>query len=95
MKRAIKTSRELGRIARRCEARGRGASALERLMVGQYVDCELLRANVVAELLKIHRDTLYNWRREKVGPPAIRIGVRVRYPRAGLVDWLERQEKIV
>jgi hypothetical protein len=97
MKRALKTSLELGRIARRLGARSRTTLAVESLNGdhARYADCELLLQGVVAELLKVHPDTLYNWRREQVGPPAIRIGRRVRYPRAGLVDWLQRQDKIV
>jgi len=89
------TSRELGRIARRIGARERARSAAAELSKADYADCELLREAAVAGLLKVHRDTLYNWRAEKIGPPAIRIGKRIRYPRAGLVEWLQKQERVV
>jgi Helix-turn-helix domain len=39
-----------------------------------------------------HR-TLRNWRRTRAGPPFVKIGNLILYPRGGFRDWLKSQER--
>jgi predicted DNA-binding transcriptional regulator AlpA len=50
---------------------------------------ELLTPEEVADWIRRPITTLYNWRSRRVGPPAIRVGGRLRYRRADLEAWLE------
>lgn len=50
---------------------------------------ELLSEKEVAAILKVSRRTLQQWRYLGKGPPFLKIGLMVRYPRAALEDWLE------
>lgn len=46
----------------------------------------------VAALTGLAAKTLRNWRSSKLaGPPFVRLGRRVRYERAAVNEWLERQ----
>ncbi len=53
----------------------------------------ILTPKEVAELLKIHPNTLANWRMKKKGPPAIKIHGRYRYPAAKVQQWLQNNPK--
>lgn len=51
---------------------------------------ELLTPEEAANLLKVSPATLKQWRHEKKGPRAVRLGYRtVRYPRYRLDLWLK------
>lgn len=53
---------------------------------------ELLTEAELAEFLKIGRSTAERWRSTGEGPPWCRLGThRVRYPRAAVLAWIERQ----
>ena len=51
----------------------------------------LLNVSEVAELLGVPVKTLYRWRYLGEGPRGYRIGRHVRYSRAALSSWLEKQ----
>jgi hypothetical protein len=54
---------------------------------------ELLRGpQVVSELFdnKVDIATLARWRREKVGPPFIRLQGRILYRRGDVASWIEQ-----
>ena len=55
-----------------------------------HASIELLTEHRVAELLGWHLFTLQRARRDGSGPPALRLGSRVRYRRSDLEDWLGR-----
>jgi excisionase family DNA binding protein len=57
---------------------------------------KLLTISEVAEMLGVPVATLYGWRYRGEGPSGYRIGRHVRYRRAKVEAWLERQvdEKI-
>lgn len=52
---------------------------------------ELMDTKELAELLGLNEMTLYNWRREGKGPPYIRVGRRIRYKRADVDEWLQKE----
>ena len=43
---------------------------------------------VVAEELHTNERTLANWRCKKKGPPYVKVGEKVLYPRMRRVEWL-------
>ncbi|MFN8028264.1 MAG: helix-turn-helix domain-containing protein [Acidimicrobiia bacterium] len=45
----------------------------------------------IAELLRVPVQLLYRWRYERKGPPSFRIGRYVRYRRADVEQWIDRQ----
>ena len=49
----------------------------------------LLTSREVAELLRVHDNTLRTWRQEGQGPPAVLIGRHWRYPNGALSTWLD------
>lgn len=51
----------------------------------------LLTPAEVAEYLRVPVSTLHGWRQNKwnVGPPAIKVGKRLRYPLSGFEKWLD------
>lgn len=52
-----------------------------------YTD-ELLTPDDLASVLGIPKRTLYHWRYEDEGPPAIRVGRHLRYRRSEFEAWL-------
>lgn len=53
----------------------------------------LLTPTDLAEYLGVPLKTLYQWRYRGVGPPAVRVGRYLRYRRADVEVWLEKQER--
>ena len=51
----------------------------------------LMSAAEVAEFLGINVNTLYQHRYRGEGPPGYRVGGRIRYRRADVEAWLEKQ----
>lgn len=49
---------------------------------------QYLKEQEVADLLQIRLSTLRHWRVARIGPPAIKISNRVRYPESGLKAYL-------
>ena len=45
----------------------------------------------VANLLRTPAKTLYSWRYERKGPPAFKVGKKLLYPRARLLEWIDSQ----
>ncbi|MFH8662626.1 helix-turn-helix domain-containing protein [Streptomyces afghaniensis] len=43
----------------------------------------------VAELLGVPVETLYQWRRKRIGPPAFRVGRHLRYDPVRLRQWVD------
>jgi excisionase family DNA binding protein len=43
----------------------------------------------VAELLQIPKSTLYYWRYQRQGPPALRLGRALRYRRTDIENFVE------
>lgn len=54
-------------------------------------DERLMTLSEVAEMLGVPPSTLYAWRYRGDGPSGYRIGRHVRYRRAKVEAWLERQ----
>jgi len=48
---------------------------------------EFLTDAQLAARWQIHRQTLIRWRREKIGPPFVRINTRVLYPITGVEQY--------
>lgn len=42
----------------------------------------------VSAILGVPVETLYQWRRKRIGPPAFRIGRHLRYDPARLAEWV-------
>lgn len=53
---------------------------------------EVLTVPEMAKLLKISENTAYTWTHIE-GFPAVRIGNRIRIPRALLLEWMEAQAR--
>jgi excisionase family DNA binding protein len=47
----------------------------------------------VATFLGVPVGTIYQWRTRGEGPPAIRLGRHLRYDRAAVLAWVERQSE--
>jgi len=52
----------------------------------------LMTFQETAIFLGISQRTLSRWNLHRVGPPRIKIGARVLYRRAALLDWLQNHE---
>jgi excisionase family DNA binding protein len=46
----------------------------------------------LSRLLSIPVATLYKWRQQGVGPPAVRLGKHIRYRPEAVEQWLKSQE---
>lgn len=55
-------------------------------------ETEYLTPKEATEHLRVASTTLRNWRWKKFGPPWVRLGKSVLYPRAGLDAWLKARE---
>jgi excisionase family DNA binding protein len=56
------------------------------------IDRALLTTRQVAEYLVVPISTIHRWQYVGTGPPAIRVGRHLRFDRADLDDWIERQK---
>ncbi|WP_406321591.1 helix-turn-helix domain-containing protein [Streptomyces sp. NBC_01637] len=45
----------------------------------------------LAAMLAVPIETVYHWRKRRIGPPGFRVGRHVRYDPAAVRDWIERQ----
>ena len=52
---------------------------------------ELRTAEQTADYLGVKVSTLHKWRHQRTGPPAVKIGSRLRYDQATLDQWIEDQ----
>jgi predicted DNA-binding transcriptional regulator AlpA len=46
----------------------------------------------VSAFLQVPTATLYQWRHQRVGPPAFKVGRHLRYDPAAVRSWLAAQE---
>jgi len=46
----------------------------------------------VSEYLRVPVNTLYSWRKRRIGPPATRVGKGLRYDPAKVQAWVESLE---
>lgn len=53
-------------------------------------DTRLMSTRELAEYLGVPRNTIYQWRHNGDGPRAIRVGRHLRFRRADIDEWLER-----
>ncbi len=55
----------------------------------------LMTETEVARVLRVHRSTLWSWRRRGIGPSWRRCGRLIRYPADELATWLcERRAQV-
>ncbi len=54
----------------------------------------LLTADEVAAFLQVPRATLYAWRYQSKGPPAIRVGRYLRYRAADIEAWIGENRRL-
>jgi len=54
---------------------------------------EYLDPDGLAQLLNVPKGTVYRWSSEGTGPPVLKVGRHLRYPRSKLAAWLEQQAK--
>ncbi len=50
-----------------------------------------LTPSELADLLTVPLDTLYQWRRKRMGPPGFRCGRHLRYDPAQVRAWIDSQ----
>jgi excisionase family DNA binding protein len=55
---------------------------------------DYLTSEEVSDLLRTPKPTLYKWRVEGTGPPAVKVGRKLLYSRAQLVEWLDAQQTV-
>ena len=63
---------------------------------GNQQSIEIKKLWTVGELssyLGIPVATLYKWRQQETGPPAVRLGKHIRYRPEAVQDWLRSQEE--
>lgn len=69
----------------------------EQAAEGDAVDAavlsEWLTQKALATELRISVDTLRRWTARRIGPPSIKLGMRVLYRRAAVRDWLRSREQ--
>lgn len=53
----------------------------EKLSLGRLDGLEMLTSREVGRILRVSRWVVNRWRRERLGPPFVRIGRTIRYPR--------------
>ncbi|WP_371527231.1 helix-turn-helix domain-containing protein [Streptomyces sp. NBC_01283] len=41
----------------------------------------------IAEIFKVPKETVYQWRKKRTGPPGFRVGKYIRYDPAAVHDW--------
>ena len=63
-------------------------------MEGTMAEDELLTVAELAELLKVTPQTIYAWRAERHGPPAVKLNDRaIRFRRCDVDAWLEARSE--
>ncbi|MEU8872826.1 helix-turn-helix domain-containing protein [Streptomyces javensis] len=50
-----------------------------------------LTSDDIAEMFEVSKETVYTWRKKRIGPPAIRIGKYLRYDPAAVHAWAQEQ----
>lgn len=58
----------------------------------QYDPESLMTPQELADILRVPRGTLANWRSKDQGPPFIKLGRHVRYPWECVTEWINSQE---
>jgi excisionase family DNA binding protein len=53
---------------------------------------KLWTVGMLSSYLGIPVATLYKWRQQEAGPPAVRLGKHIRYRPEAVKDWLRSQE---
>ncbi|WP_432021564.1 helix-turn-helix transcriptional regulator [Streptomyces sp. 1222.5] len=48
----------------------------------------------IAELFEVPKETVYQWRKKRIGPPGFRVGKHVRYDPAAVRDWVAERSAI-
>jgi excisionase family DNA binding protein len=56
------------------------------------VSDKLWTVTMLSRYLSIPVPTLYKWRQQEVGPPAVRLGKHIRYRPEAVQNWLQSQE---
>ncbi|OSZ62227.1 DNA-binding protein [Streptomyces pharetrae CZA14] len=46
----------------------------------------------IAEIFEVPKETLYQWRRKRIGPPSFRIGKHVRYDPADVLAYVTERK---
>lgn len=54
---------------------------------------DLLTTEEVADLLRVSRATIYAWRADRTGPPAVIIGSRLRFRREDVDAWIAQHRE--
>ncbi|HMT45484.1 MAG TPA: helix-turn-helix domain-containing protein [Novosphingobium sp.] len=54
---------------------------------------EWLTQSELAAELRVSTDTLRRWQARRIGPPSIKLGMRVLYRRESVKEWLRSREK--
>lgn len=50
----------------------------------------LMTQDELAAILEVSKDTLADWRRQKLGPDFVRVGKLVLYREADIMEWVKR-----
>lgn len=53
---------------------------------------EYITTKELAEVMRMSEQTLRHWRRARIGPPFVKFGRRVLYPRDGFSVWARAQQ---
>lgn len=53
---------------------------------------KLWTVDEVADYLGVPKQTLYQWRTRRYGPPGCRVGKHVRYVPADVIEWVKAQK---
>ncbi|GHA24700.1 hypothetical protein GCM10010372_25800 [Streptomyces tauricus] len=48
----------------------------------------------IAEIFEVPKETVYQWRRKRMGPPGFRIGKHIRYDPADIRAYVEQRKAL-
>ncbi|MFJ8826119.1 helix-turn-helix domain-containing protein [Streptomyces sp. NPDC102467] len=68
-------------------SRSRSAPSDPRATLRGGLPDRYLTTDDIAEIFKVPKETVYQWRKKRTGPPGFRIGKHVRYDPAAVHDW--------
>ncbi|MGB8939269.1 helix-turn-helix domain-containing protein [Streptomyces sp. NBC_01283] len=74
-------------------SRTRSASPDPRSTLRGGLPDRYLTPDDIAEMFEVPKETVYQWRRKRTGPPGFRIGKHVRYDPADVRDYVMERQK--
>ncbi|NEB76447.1 helix-turn-helix domain-containing protein [Streptomyces sp. SID14478] len=75
-------------------SRSRSAQTDPRATLRGGLPDRYLTADDIAEIFEVPKETVYQWRKKRVGPPGFRIGKHIRYDPADVRAYVTQRKDI-